>query len=134
MLPSLSSACTNSLSRIFTADYLLPRSDKTRYAQDFFLLRIKDFNCFLLRDPVNFNCFLSPFNWVNTQIRSLIKVLKIIEVWKHRNCIIWKRLSRTLVPISNKDTDTDQPYLISRLICIPVICLWHKQVSPVDHC
>ena len=75
MLPSLSSACTHSLSRILAADYLLPRSDKTRYARDFLLLRIKDFNCFLLRNPVNFNCFLSHFNWVNTQIRSLIRVL-----------------------------------------------------------
>ena len=76
-----------SLSRIFAADYLLPRSDKTPvrmgfthcthriYARDFLLLRIKDFNCFLLCDPVNFNCFLSHFDWVNTQIPSLIRVL-----------------------------------------------------------
>ena len=44
------------------------------------LLHIKDFNCFLLRDPVNFNCFLSHFNWVNTQIHSLIRVLAPIEI------------------------------------------------------
>ena len=72
MLQSLSSACTHSLSRIFAADYLLPRSDKIRYARKF---HIKDFNCFLLRDPVNLNCFLSLFNWVNTQIGSLIRIL-----------------------------------------------------------
>ena len=46
-----------------------PRSDISRYAPVFFPLRIDDFNCFLLRNPMNFNCFFRHFNCVNTQIR-----------------------------------------------------------------
>ena len=52
-----------------------PRSDIGRYAPVFFPLRIDDFHCFLLRHPMNLNCFFRHFNWVNTQIRSLIRVL-----------------------------------------------------------
>ena len=54
-----------------------PRSDISRYAPVYFPLRIDDFHCFLLRHPMNFNCFFRHFNWVNTQIRSLIRVLKL---------------------------------------------------------
>ena len=50
----------------FAAGFLLPRSDKTWYAGDFSSIDIKDFDCFLLRDPMNFNCFFRYFNWVNT--------------------------------------------------------------------
>ena len=56
-------------------DFSPPRSDISRYAPVFFPLRIDDFNCFLLRNPMNFNCFFRHFNCVNTQIRSLIRVL-----------------------------------------------------------
>ena len=56
-------------------DFSSPRSDISRYAPVFFPLRIDDFNCFLLRNPMNFNCFFRHFNCVNTQIRSLIRVL-----------------------------------------------------------
>ena len=56
-------------------DFSPPRSDISRYAPVFFPLRIDDFNCFLLRNPMNFNCFFRHFNCVNTQIRILIRVL-----------------------------------------------------------
>ena len=56
-------------------DFSPPRSDISRYAPVSFPLRIDDFNCFLLRNPMNFNCFFRHFNCVNTQIRSLIRVL-----------------------------------------------------------
>ena len=56
-------------------DFSPPRSDISRYAPVFFPLRIDDFNCFLLRNPMNFNCFFRHLNCVNTQIRSLIRVL-----------------------------------------------------------
>ena len=56
-------------------DFSPPRSDISRYAPVFFPLRIDDFNCFLLRNPMNFNCFFRHFNCVNTQIRSLTRVL-----------------------------------------------------------
>ena len=56
-------------------DFSPPRSDISRYAPVFFPLRIYDFNCFLLRNPMNFNCFFRHFNCVNTQIHSLIRVL-----------------------------------------------------------
>ena len=66
-------------------DFSPPRSDISRYAPVFFPLRIDDFNCFLLRTPMNFNCFFRHFNCVNTQIRSLIRVLGSInragEAW-----------------------------------------------------
>ena len=58
-------------------DFSPPRSDISRYAPVFFPLRIDDFNCFLLRNPMHFNCFFRHFNCVNTQIRSLIRVLGI---------------------------------------------------------
>ena len=51
------------------------RSDISRYAPVFFPLRIDDFHSLLLRHPMNFNCFFRHFNCVNTQIRSLIRVL-----------------------------------------------------------
>ena len=57
------------------------RSDISRYAPVFFPLRINDFNCFLLRNPMNFNCFFRHFNCVNTQIRSLIRVLPGHQVY-----------------------------------------------------
>ena len=103
MLPSLSSACKHSLSRIFAANYLLPRSDKTRYVSYCLVrlvLRIKDFNCFLLRYPVNFNCFLSHFNWVNTQIRSLIRVLDRVQTF-----IGYHVRSKTQVVYTTKQVD-----------------------------
>ena len=56
-------------------DFSPPRSDISRYALVFFPLRIDDFNCFLLRNPMNFNCFFRHLNCVNTEIRSLIRVL-----------------------------------------------------------
>ena len=56
-------------------DFSPLRSNISRYAPVFFPLRIGDFNCFLLRNPMNFNCFFRHFNCVNTQIRSLIRVL-----------------------------------------------------------
>ena len=58
-------------------DFSPPRSDISRYAPVFFPLRIDDFNCFLVRNPMNFNCFFRHFNCVNTQIRSLIRVLRL---------------------------------------------------------
>ena len=61
-------------------DFSPPRSDISRYAPVFFPLRIDDFNCFLLRNPMNFNCFFRHFNCVNTQIRSLIRVLLLREI------------------------------------------------------
>ena len=57
------------------ADVSPPRSDISRYAPVFFPLHIDDFHCFLLRHLMNLNCFLRHFNCVNTQIRSLIRVL-----------------------------------------------------------
>ena len=60
-------------------DFSPPRSDISQYAQVFFPLRINDFNCFLLRNPMNFNCFFRHFNCVNTQIRSLIRVLPLFS-------------------------------------------------------
>ena len=60
-------------------DFSPPRSDISRYAPVFFPLRIDDFNCFLLRNPMNFNCFFRHFNCVNTQIHSLIRVLIIAQ-------------------------------------------------------
>ena len=59
------------------SDVSQPRSDISRYAPVFFPLRIDDFNCFLLRHPMNLDCFFRHFNCVNTQIRSLIRVLCI---------------------------------------------------------
>ena len=56
-------------------DFLPPRSDISRYTPVFFPLPIDDFNCFLLRNPMNFNCFFRHFNCVNMQILSLIRVL-----------------------------------------------------------
>ena len=76
------SSVTNTGSLIFIepgtiqrADVSPPRSDISRYARVFFPLRIDDFHCFLLRHPMNINCFFRHFNCVNTQIRSLIRVL-----------------------------------------------------------
>ena len=47
-----------------------------RYAGILFVLGIEDFNCVLLRYPINWNCFFRHFNCVNMQIRTLIKLLK----------------------------------------------------------
>ena len=66
----------SAVSLIFSLDFSPPRSDISRYAPVFFPLRINDFNCFLLRNPMNFNCFFRHFNCVNRQIRSLIRVLR----------------------------------------------------------
>ena len=57
------------------ADVSPPKSDISPYAPVFFPLRIDDFQCFLLRHPMNFNCFFRQFNCVNMQICSLIRVL-----------------------------------------------------------
>ena len=63
-------------------DFSPPRSDISRYAPVFFPLHIVDFNCFLLHNPMNFNCFFRHFNCVNTQIRSLIRVLGCYNVYQ----------------------------------------------------
>ena len=74
------SSITNTGSLIFIepgsirrADVLPPKSDISRYTPVFFPLRINDFHCFLLRHPMNFNCFFRHFNCVNTQTSSLIR-------------------------------------------------------------
>ena len=82
-------------------DFSPPRSDISRYAPVFFPLSIDDFNCFLLRNPMNFNCFFRHFNCVNTQIRSLIRVLFITvfsNIFKNINergkickSVLWRR-------------------------------------------
>ena len=64
------------------ADVSPPRSDISRYAQVIFPLRIDDFHCFLLCHPMNSNYFFRHFNCVNTQIRSLIRVL-----WEDSHCL-----------------------------------------------
>ena len=43
------------------------------------VLRIRDFFCVFLRYQIVINCVFSYFNWVITQIRSLIKVLPVIN-------------------------------------------------------
>ena len=45
------------------------------------VLRICDFFCVFLRYQIVINCVFSYFNWVITQIRSLIKVLTKIEAY-----------------------------------------------------
>ena len=48
---------------------------KTGTQLNFPVLRIGDFFCVFLRYQIVINCVFSYFNWVITQIRSLIKVL-----------------------------------------------------------
>ena len=43
------------------------------------VLRIGDFFCVFLRYQIVISCVFSYFNWVITQIRSLIKVLDIVN-------------------------------------------------------
>ena len=81
------SSVTNTGSLIFIepgtiqrADVSPARSDISRYTPVFFPLRIDNFHCFLLRHPMNFNCFFRHFNCVNTQIRSLIRVLHMTSL------------------------------------------------------
>ena len=45
------------------------------------VLRIGDFFCVFLRYQIVINCVFSYFNWVITQIRSLIKVLRSTRVF-----------------------------------------------------
>ena len=44
------------------------------------VLRIGDFFCIFLRYQIVVNCVFSYFNWVITQIRSLIKVLHVVDI------------------------------------------------------
>ena len=50
---------------------------KTGTQLNFPVLRIGDFFCVFLCYQIVINCVFSYFNWVITQIRSLIKVLNI---------------------------------------------------------
>ena len=47
----------------------------------FLVLCIRDFFCVFLRYQIVINCIFSYFNWVITQIRSLIKVLLIYLIF-----------------------------------------------------
>ena len=53
----------------------------------FSVLRIGDFFCVFLRYQIVINCIFSYFNWVITQIRSLIKVLETVWPIKAKRLI-----------------------------------------------
>ena len=51
------------------------------------VLRIGDFFCVFVRYQIVINCVFSYFNWVITQIRSLIKVLQLIRIKGMIKCV-----------------------------------------------
>ena len=58
-------------------------SDKIRYPWLFDCIGYTVILLLFVTLPDNFNCFLGKFNWVNTQIRSLIKVLQGSWIYWH---------------------------------------------------
>ena len=69
------SICACPMTFLFNVDGVSRCAAYTGTQLIFPVLRIGDFFCVFLRYQIVINCVFSHFNWVITQIRSLIKVL-----------------------------------------------------------